>query len=208
MNSEFSLIEILRARASLNASRLRKLIRGIGDDAAAFFASDGHENLITSDLLIEDIDFKLSYSAPDKLAKKALAVSLSDIAAMGGRPRFSLLALGIPRAQLSNDEFWREFMNGYFEVADGGTIFLDDVGELPLTTQVRLLRVLENGVSFQNKFKINTEKPTVFFTCNDASSENDPIYLKILAEFIVQKKLIKEVNLIVRTSPNLLFKLT
>ena len=35
--------------------------------------------------------------------------------------------------------------NGYFEEADGGTIFLDEVGELPLTTQVRLLRILENG---------------------------------------------------------------
>ena len=35
--------------------------------------------------------------------------------------------------------------NGYFEVANGGTIFLDEVGELPLQTQVRLLRILENG---------------------------------------------------------------
>ncbi len=39
--------------------------------------------------------------------------------------------------------------NGYFEVADGGTIFLDEVGELPLTTQVRLLRILENGEFFK-----------------------------------------------------------
>lgn len=56
-------------------------------------------------------------------------------------------------------------------------------------------------MSFYNKFKIDANKPTVFFTCNDASSENDPIYLEILAEFIVQKKLLKDVNLIVRTSP-------
>jgi len=58
-----------------------------------------------------------------------------------------------------------------------------------------------NKDSFQNKFRLDPDKPTIFFTCNDASSENDPSYLELLAEFIVQKKLVKDVNLIVRTSP-------
>lgn len=125
MKSEFTLIEILRARASRTAARSAGLIRGIGDDAAVFATSDGRESLISSDLLVEEIDFRLSYSPPDKLAKKVLSVSLSDIAAMGGRPRYSLLSLGIPRKHPSNDdEFWRLFMTSYFEVADSHNVAL------------------------------------------------------------------------------------
>ena len=51
------------------------------------------------------------------------------------------------------------------------------------------------------KFNLDANKPILFFTCNDSSSKNDPIYLNILAEFIEKNKLIKKVNLIVRTSP-------
>jgi hypothetical protein len=54
---------------------------------------------------------------------------------------------------------------------------------------------------FITRFKIDGSKPVLFFTCNDASSENDPIYLKILADFIVNNQLVKAVNLVVRTSP-------
>ena len=50
--------------------------------------------------------------------------------------------------------------SGYFEVADGGTIFLDEVGELPMTTQVRLLRVLENG-EFLKVGSSNVQKTNV-----------------------------------------------
>ena len=52
-----------------------------------------------------------------------------------------------------------------------------------------------------NKFKINPNLPIILFTCNDASMGNDPIYLELLSEFIMNGKLIKEVNVIVRTSP-------
>lgn len=50
-------------------------------------------------------------------------------------------------------------------------------------------------------FNLKPNCPIILFTCNDASSKNDPLYLRILADFIVKGKLGKEVNLIVRTSP-------
>lgn len=52
-----------------------------------------------------------------------------------------------------------------------------------------------------SKFKLDSHKTIILFTCNDSSSKNDPIYLDLLGEFISSKKLVKEVNLIVRTSP-------
>lgn len=54
---------------------------------------------------------------------------------------------------------------------------------------------------FTHKFNIDPNLPIVLFTCNDASSENDPIYLELLANFIKNGNLTKAVNLIVRTSP-------
>lgn len=56
------------------------------------------------------------WTRPVPARNKVLAVSLSDIAAMGGRARFSLLSLGIPRTL--GDEFWRDFFAGYFALAD------------------------------------------------------------------------------------------
>ena len=56
-------------------------------------------------------------------------------------------------------------------------------------------------LQFAYKFKIDPNLPTILFTCNDASSENDPIYLEQLVNFIKNGKLTKSVNIIVRTSP-------
>lgn len=114
MKSEFAFINQLRARA---ARRADDLICGIGDDTAILGQRTGRETLITADLLIEDVHFKSAYTPFQCLGHKSLAVSLSDIAAMGGVPRFALLTLGIPKS-LSDDERWEEFFAGYFALAE------------------------------------------------------------------------------------------
>src|SRR5205085_10474815 len=124
MPSEFDFIQRIRQQAAKQSSPAGDLVFGIGDDAAVWREQAGRETLITVDLLVEDVDFKLEYAPPRWLGHKALAVSLSDIAAMGGAPKFSLLTLAIPhrlKSQTSNPKseiFWEEFFAGYFALAE------------------------------------------------------------------------------------------
>jgi thiamine-monophosphate kinase len=126
MQSEFDFIKRIRDQAAKSSAQ--DLVLGIGDDAAVLSEREGRETLVTVDLLVEDIDFKLEYAPPRFLGHKALAVSLSDLAAMGGAPAFSLLTLGIPRqSRISNikfDIFWEEFFAGYFALAEEHSITL------------------------------------------------------------------------------------
>src|SRR5499427_10031143 len=126
MQSEFDFIKRIRDQAA--ESSATDLVFGVGDDAAVLREREGRETLVTVDLLVEDVDFKLEYAPPRLLGHKALAVSLSDIAAMGGAPAFSLLTLGIPkRSQISNlksDIFWEEFFAGYFALAEEHSVAL------------------------------------------------------------------------------------
>ncbi|HEU4438293.1 MAG TPA: thiamine-phosphate kinase [Methylomirabilota bacterium] len=69
---------------------------GIGDDTAVLAVPPGHRLLATTDLLIEDVHFRRVSAAPADIGWKALAVNLSDIAAMGGTPRWALVALAVP----------------------------------------------------------------------------------------------------------------
>jgi thiamine-monophosphate kinase len=135
MQSEFDFIKRIRDQAAKASAP--DLILGIGDDAAILREREGRETLVTVDLLVEDIDFKLEYAPPRLLGHKALAVSLSDLAAMGGAPAFSLLTLGIPKqSQISNlksDAFWEEFFAGYFALAEEHSVALigGDISSTP-----------------------------------------------------------------------------
>lgn len=69
---------------------------GIGDDAAVLELTPGSVLLATTDLVLEDVHFRRASASPRDIGWKALAVNLSDIAAMGGIPRWALVALAVP----------------------------------------------------------------------------------------------------------------
>ena len=91
--SEFQLISRIRKRAR-TSSRVRT---GIGDDTAVIRPASGKELLFTTDMLIEGRHFRLNEAAPHEIGRKALAVNISDIAAMGGVPTQAVISLGLPR---------------------------------------------------------------------------------------------------------------
>lgn len=113
--SEFDLIARLRDRAAAGPSSF--LTKGIGDDAAVIKQAAGRETLISTDLLVEGVDFHRETTQPTILGHKALAVSLSDLAAMGARPRWTLISLGVPEVVWESG-FVDEFYDGLFKLAE------------------------------------------------------------------------------------------
>jgi thiamine-monophosphate kinase len=91
---EFGLIQHLTSGLKFRAS---DSILGIGDDCAVYPVKSGMKEVISTDALVEDIHFKLSTTTPEALGRKALSVSLSDIAAMGGTPKRALVTLGLSK---------------------------------------------------------------------------------------------------------------
>jgi thiamine-monophosphate kinase len=88
---EFGFIERIRRHVPTG----KGVLRGIGDDAA-WIACEKKTLLVTTDLLLEGFHFNLRWISFNALGHKALAVNLSDIAAMGGVPAYYVLSLGVP----------------------------------------------------------------------------------------------------------------
>lgn len=106
---ESGIIQMLRA---LTRERMPGLALGIGDDCAMFsFYDDAYYYLVSTDMLMERVHFKVGQMTPYQLGLRSLAVNLSDIAAMGGTPIASFLSLALPPHL---DESWiKGFSDGY-----------------------------------------------------------------------------------------------
>src|SRR5437870_10867756 len=115
--SELDFVKHLRAheqkRETLAAGRVRWI--GVGDEVIRQLA--GRDTVDTTALLVEDIDFRRDSTPPAMLGHKALAVSLSDIAAMGARARWALLSIGVPQ-DIWDSGFVDQLYEGFFALAD------------------------------------------------------------------------------------------
>lgn len=92
--TENELVDWLSRTNRSSASGLRL---GIGDDGALIRPERGQELILTADLSIEGVHFSRKYNPPEAVGHRALARSLSDVAAMGGRPRFALIGLALSK---------------------------------------------------------------------------------------------------------------
>jgi thiamine-monophosphate kinase len=108
---EFGFISRIAAAAPSGTS----VVTGIGDDAAVTALTHGMQLLTSTDMLLEDVHFRRSWHDPLRLGRKSLAVNISDIAAMGGIPRWATLSLAIP-PDLPLD-FLDEFTRGFLAMA-------------------------------------------------------------------------------------------
>lgn len=120
---------------------------GIGDDAALIEPRTGYQLVATGDMSVEGVHFAREFHPPEAVGHRALARSLSDIAAMGGRPRFALLSLAIP-AEPSRR--WIElFLTGTLRLARryGVTLVGGDtaVGSSNIIADVAVLGELQHG---------------------------------------------------------------
>lgn len=142
---EFGFIARIARRFPLEGGAVRT---GIGDDAAILALPDHVHLLFTTDQLIEGFHFRLDTTSAQDLGEKALAVNLSDIAAMGGKPLGFTLSMGIPSARISV-EFLDEFYAGIGRMASqaGAALVGGDTSESGerLVISVALLGVAAEG---------------------------------------------------------------
>ena len=90
---EFGLISRFQSRLKY---RSPQVIQSIGDDCAILSLDNGNYQVLTTDALVENVHFNLDTHTPEQLGWKTMAVNISDIAAMGGQPKFAVISLGIP----------------------------------------------------------------------------------------------------------------
>ncbi|MEE4165045.1 MAG: thiamine-phosphate kinase [Desulfocapsaceae bacterium] len=138
--------DIIRFIQQASKKTYQGLVHGIGDDCAVIDPSAGEQLVVTTDMLVEDIHFLRDLHPPYELGRKSIAVNISDIAAMGGKPMYVFISVAIP---VSIGKKWlQQWLSGVESIVSDYDCCLaggDTVRGKNLTINVTLIGAVRHG---------------------------------------------------------------
>jgi len=165
---------------------------GIGDDAAVIQIPRNMEIVVSIDTLLEETHFPAD-THPSDIAYKALAVNLSDMAAMGAVPKWVLLSISLPE----NDEVWLEqFASGFLELAKQHSVSLigGDMNRGPLSITVQIQGLVPTGKALKRGGAQQGDLIYVCGTLGDAGVGLDIIQQKLVIADEYKKFFVNSLN--------------
>ncbi|MCM8788313.1 MAG: thiamine-phosphate kinase [Candidatus Omnitrophica bacterium] len=169
----------------------RQIKIGIGDDCAVIDYDKNFYLLLTTDVVVENVHFKLKDATFRQIGRKALAVNISDIAAMGGSPLWALISLGI---QEKKSGAYREIYNGILEMA---AIFNVDIigGNLSRSETLFVDVFLVGIVEKKNLVLRNTARPgDIIFVTGTLGGAQKGRQFRFIPRVMEAKKIVKYVK--------------
>jgi thiamine-monophosphate kinase len=144
---EFGLIGRIGRIVEAEGVRSERVRLGIGDDTASFLPRPGYELLVTCDAMVEGRHYLPEWSSPYQVGRRAMTVNISDIGAMGGRPLYALVSLGLKKETAVRDVegLYRGFLaelNPFSAAIIGGNITGSENGAF---IDVTLIGEVEQG---------------------------------------------------------------
>jgi len=137
--------DLIRKMSAGLVSTGRPIIAGIGDDSAVLPSSADRLQLVTTDMLVENVHFRLDFAEPFQIGWRSIAVNISDIAAMGGEPTYAFISIALPRD--TTVEFVDELYSGMQKIATEYSVDIvggDTVSAPQIVINVALLGEVES----------------------------------------------------------------
>lgn len=163
---EFGLIERIK---NIVGPPGESVLKGIGDDCAVMESPGSEVMLLATDVLVEGVHFTKGFISPENLGRKALAVNISDIAAMGGKPLYALLSLGAPKS--IEIEYLDRLVSGMSSLANEYKIDLIG-GDTSLSPESLIINVFMVGESSKDRimYRSGAAAEQVIFVTGEVGS--------------------------------------
>ncbi|WP_191559320.1 thiamine-phosphate kinase [Metabacillus idriensis] len=131
IQDEFHFIDKIKQKNN----RHTLLVEGIGDDAAVYQTKNDYLEIVCADTMVEGVHFLKDASSPKDIGFKAVAVNISDVAAMGGIPKYYLVTIAVPKSW--SEEELVELYTGMDEIAE--VYHMDLIGGDTVSTSDKLV---------------------------------------------------------------------